>query len=326
MIDYKYLLQDTNAYKIVKNDCEQAKLSHAYLIINPDQKNLVNYLKEFAKLIVCEEKKGCGECRNCKLIEKNSHSDVLFFPENGETVLTNDIVKLIDESFYKPIEGDKKVFVVYLAHTMNAQAQNKLLKTLEEPPKGVHILLGATNEFSLLPTIKSRVKKLEISGFSNKKLIDCLSKECSNLTLLERAVKMGDGTITKALSLYGDENFLETSNLVEELLSNMKSSREVLEYSQKVLALKGDLDEFLSILELYFRDLLMHYCGKDQLINNTQILDSAVLENGYNASSIILAISKIEEARKRRNFNANETMLVEWLLFQILEGKHKWQK
>jgi DNA polymerase-3 subunit delta' len=80
---------------------------------------------------------------------------------------SEEVNELIEESYLKPIEGDKKIFIVNRAESINHVAQNKLLKTLEEPPKGVHIIMGATNEHALLPTIKSRVKKYIFSTICN---------------------------------------------------------------------------------------------------------------------------------------------------------------
>lgn len=326
MIDYNYLLKGTPAYETVKNDKKGGTLSHAYLFINNDEKSLKQYLKEFAKLIMCKEEESCNNCRSCSLVNKEVHSDLLFLPQNEESVVTEDIVKLIEESYFKPIEGEKKVFVIYLAHTMNLHSQNKLLKTLEEPPKNVHILLGATSEYSLLSTIKSRVRKLEIPAFSPEKLLIALKDECQDKEKLEKAVKLGDGTLGKAFALYNDENLYQTTALVRDVLSNMKSSKDVLKYSVRIGELKSGLQEFLSILEIYFRDLLVLFSDKQGLIVNNEVLTIGAIENGYNLKSVVNAIEKIEEANLKKSFNANEMMLIEWLLFQILEGKHKWQK
>lgn len=326
MIDFYSLIKDTDAYLTVLNDKKKGTLSHAYLIVLPDEENLKEYLKVFAKLILCKENSPCNNCRSCLLIDDENYRDVLFFPEKDGDVKVADVNKLIEESYFKPVEGDKKLFIVTSAHTMNAQAQNKLLKTLEEPPKNVHIILGSTSEFPLLSTIKSRVKKLEIASFPNAKIFNALKEDCTDLERLEKAVACGDGTVSKALALYGDENLNAISSLILDMLENMKTSREILKYSLKISKLKGDILDFLSVLELYFRDMLVCFNGKKEKVLNKEILTSPALTVGYNASSCVYALEKIEEAKIRKKFNANATMLLEWLLFQILEGKHKWRK
>ncbi len=326
MINLLALLQNTNAYKTVVGDRRSNRLLHAYLLLSPDGEKLGDYLKLFAKLIVCENGEPCNNCRACKLIDENAYSDVLFYPSNGASVMVDDVNSLISESYVKPIEGDKKVFIISRAETMNLPAQNKLLKTLEEPPKGVYILIGATSEYPLLSTVKSRVKKLELPAFTTEKLFDALRDDCPDLERLKNAIACGDGTVGKALALYQDDNLNSAIELVVDTLVNMKSSANVLDYSNKITALGVDLSEVLSIFELLFRDMLVISEGKSELVNSDKA--KYVMQNSANFSTgaILNALEKINQAYERKKFNANGTMLVEWLLFQILEGKYKWQK
>ena len=326
MIDLNALIKNTNAYKIIKGDKKAQRLSHAYLIISQDGDMLKNYLKVFAKLICCNALEPCDNCRKCSLIDSEMHPDVLFYPKTQGTIGVEDINSLIEESYLKPVESDKKLFVIVGAENMNASSQNKLLKTLEEPPKNVHILMGATSEFPLLSTIKSRVKKLEIPAFDNKVLIDALKDECSDYDKLCGAVSSGDGTVGKALALYGDDGLLSVSELAIDMLINMNSSSEILEYSNKILQPKIDLNQFLSVLELMLRDMLAYSQGKSDVAFNKSALERLKNAQKFSAGALIHALESITEAQKRKKFNMNPTMLVEWLLFQILEGKYKWQK
>ncbi len=326
MIDLNALIKNTNAYKIIEGDKKAKRLSHAYLILTADSDMLKNYLKVFAKLICCDGDEPCNNCRVCSLIDSQMHPDVMFYPKTDGAIGVEDINSLIEESYLKPIESDKKLFVIVGAENMNASSQNKLLKTLEEPPKNVHILMGATSEFALLSTIKSRVKKLEIPPFDNKILIEALKDECSDYDKLCGAVGSGDGTVGKALALYGDSGLLSVTELAEDVICNMNSSSEVLKYSDKILQSKVDLNQFLSVLELMLRDMLLISQGKSQIAFNKGVAQRLQKAQKFNTGSIIYALESITEAQKRKKFNMNPTMLVEWLLFQILEGKYKWQK
>ena len=162
MFDIKRVIKSTNAYKILKKDKEHNSLSHAYLLVSNDETYLKDYLKIFAKLICCKEEEFCDSCRTCNLIEKENHTDVAFLPKDKAAVLTEDVDYIIENAFVKPFEEDKRLFVITKAESMNAVAQNKLLKILEEPPENVYILLGAISEYPLLNTVLSRVKKLKI--------------------------------------------------------------------------------------------------------------------------------------------------------------------
>ena len=326
MIDFQALVLNTNAYRVIKGDKESNRLSHAYLVLCSDGDYLGEYLKVFARAIACESIVPCKTCRTCSLIDKKIHPDVLNFPRSQDAVLSEDINAIIEETYLKPIELNKKVFVISNAQTMNASAQNKLLKTLEEPPENVHIILGATSEFALLSTIKSRVRKLEIPFFNKQTLFDALKDECPDKSRLEDAISCADGTVGKVLSYYGDENFLKAKSVCLDVLINMQSSKDVLLYSDKVSASGVSVDKFLSVLELFLRDILAIKQGKEDLVLSKGELEKLKGEQRFNTGSVIHALECVTEANKRLKFNANATMLIEWLLFQILEGKYKWQK
>ncbi len=325
MIDLFSLLKETSAYKTIQGEKVLNRLSHAYLFLTPDGDTLREYLKIFASLIVCEEKEPCFNCRKCKLIKEESFSDLILYPKDGESINSEQINNLIEESYLKPIEGDKKVFILSNAQNMNIQAQNKLLKTLEEPPKNVYILMGATSEFSLLPTIKSRVEKLEITPFSNQKLFSVLEKEFEDKERLNNAIACGDGTVGRAIALYNDQNLKVITDLICEVVCDMQSSKDLLKYSVKIAESKCDLGDFLSILELTLRDMLTAKTDIN-LVANPSVYERVKDAKGYSVGGLIMAIESVIEGQKRKKANANPTMLLEWVLFQILEGKYKWQK
>lgn len=325
MIDLKSLVKSTSAYKIIKNDLQQGKLSHAYLVLCQDGENLKKYLTEITKLLFCKEQDPCDSCRACNLIEQNMHPDAQFFPKQGENVLVEEVNAIIQDTFVKPFESDKKVFVLQNGQTMNLSSQNKLLKTLEEPPKNVHIIIGATSEYALLPTIKSRVKKLQIPVFSHEQLFDALKGECLDVQRLKQAIVCGDGTVGNTLALYQDENLKETTDFCKDVLFKMSSSKEVLEYSERLNALKTPFETFLSVLELYLRDMLVGINGRKDLVFNKEQIDweSAYV---YKKGAISDILQDVIGARKRIEANSSKSMVGEWILFKILEEKFKWQK
>lgn len=326
MIDFLNVFKNTNAYKILEGDRKENKLSHAYLFLCADNRFLKEYLTIISKIIMCENGYPCNSCRNCELISGGVHSDVIWYPKGDKGVLTEDVTSLIEESFIKPIESDKKLFVIANAETMNLSAQNKLLKTLEEPPKNVHLLLGATNETALLPTIKSRVKKIELLTLSDEIILENLKDECDDIEKLKEAISCGDGTIGKALSLYGDEKFESVLSIVKDLLINMKTSREVLLYSTKIEKAKIDLLELINVLEVVFQDFLYITENKKELVKNKISSEIYSQNSDIKRGSILTILEDINNAKVRKKFNANDKMLLEWLLFKVLEGKHKWQK
>ena len=358
MTDLLSLIKETGAYAAVKNDKINGTLSHAYLILCSDGECLSEYLKIFVKLIACRESDPCGSCRACRLIDDKQYPDAIFYPASGNVVSVADANDLIEKSFYKPVEGDAKIFAIENGDTMTAAAQNKLLKTLEEPPAATYILIGAKSEFPILPTVKSRVKKLEIPAFTEERLFAALKGEFTDEARLKNAVSCSDGTVGETIRLYSDNNLKNLEDFVADMINGMQSSRDVLDYSVRLDGLlaerikdykaeRGDkipkdakkspdalkryclpavTEEFLSVTESYFRDMLCAAEGRENLVFDKARLETVKDAKGYNAASLVYALDKIAEARKRKYFNGSGTALSEWLLFSVLEGKHKWQK
>ena len=173
------LLENTQAYRLLQKESEENMCSHAYLLLFDDARNLRIALKEFAKLLInaptSTEKK-----RIDKLIDEESYADCLFYPADGKKLAVEDAEKIREESLLSPIEGERKVFVLGDFAGANTQTQNKLLKLLEEPPKHVLFLLGATSAFPVLTTVLSRTKKLEIPAFDTEQVTNCLQRLYQN--------------------------------------------------------------------------------------------------------------------------------------------------
>ena len=175
MIDLLALFKNTSAYRMVVGDKKANRLSHAYLLLTADEDNLQEYLKIFAELLACNQEEPCGECRACRLIGQKIHPDVITYPKKDKTVSSEEINQLIEESFIRPIECDKKIFVIENIDLSTEQAQNKMLKIIEEPPNNVFFLISASNENKVLKTILSRVQKIYVDKI-DKKILNNLKK------------------------------------------------------------------------------------------------------------------------------------------------------
>ena len=325
MINLFPLFKNTACYKTVKSDKENGKLSHAYLLITPDKTFMTEYLKILASLISCKENEPCGNCRACKLIKEGNHPDVYLFPKDSEKLKTEDVGLIIEKTYYRPVESDKKIFLLSNGESMSEITQNKLLKTLEEPPENSIIIIGATSEYPLLPTVKSRVLKLELGAFNREEIFDVLKEECADVEKLRTAIACGDGTVGTAYSLYGDRSLLEITDFTCDMMINMQTSKDVLDFTTKFNGLKVGIGEFLNVFELALRDKLVTLENKEELVANARVNDRLKEASGFNRGAITYIFDVIREAEKRLKHNANQKMLIEWILFSVLEGKHKWR-
>lgn len=305
------VIRNTNAYKIIYGEKKRGELSHAYLIVCPDGVMLKTYMKLFASLIMCENDGACGECRPCRLIDKEAYADCDFYPKDGDKIKTADIDDLVSKTIIRPIESDIRMFVLVGAENMTAEAQNKILKTLEEPPRNVGILIGATTDNALLPTVKSRVKRLDVPPFSDGEIRRALGDEYPDKAKLESAIALGGGKIGSVIKAYTDGNAEKMQTFCREVLFSMRSSKDVAKYSSKIN--KDNIKDFISIL-------------KSEVVN-LLVKDNRKAEDyGYVTGALIAISDMLSEKERALYYNANAVMVADSVLLAILGEKYKWQK
>lgn len=308
------LIKSTNAYKIISGEKKRNSLSHAYLIVCPDADYLREYLKVFARLIACDGD-GCSRCRVCKLINEEGYADCTFYPKEGSKILTADVDDLLSQTYIKPIENKTRLFVLSNVENMNASAQNKILKTLEEPPANVCILMGATMDYTLLPTVKSRVKRIDVPPFGDKILKNTLIGEFSDIKRLDKAISSGGGRLSEIVRIYNDSGVEKTTSLCRAVLSEMRSSKDTVKFSSKID--KDNLTQFIAEMKAeVMRIIKLKLAG----LLNDPVLDAYPI-------GALLAIEDLLSAKERAvSFSSNVQMTVDTILFGILEEKHKWLK
>ena len=305
------VIRNTNAYKIIYGEKKRGELSHAYLIVCPDGVMLKTYMKLFASLIMCENGGACGECRPCRLIDKEAYADCDFYPKDGDKIKTADIDDLVSKTIIRPIESDIRMFVLVGAENMTAEAQNKILKTLEEPPRNVCILIGATTDNALLPTVKSRVKRLDVPPFSDGEIRRALGDEYPDKAKLESAIALGGGKIGSVIKAYTDGNAEKMQAFCREVLFSMRSSKDVAKYSSKIN--KDNIKDFISILKSEVANLLVKDNRKAE-------------DYGYVTGALIAISDMLSEKERALYYNANAVMVADSVLLAILGEKYKWQK
>ncbi len=315
----KELVKNSSAYKIISSDKKAGKLSHAYLVVCQDGDMHDEYLKILSKLIMCDDMEYCDDCRVCKLIDTNEHPDVTFYPKDGGKLKTDSADDLIAQSVVKPFELDKRLFVVRKIEELN-QYQNKLLKTVEEPPKNVHLLMSTAKPVAVLPTIKSRSKIVEIGDFSE----DLLLKEAKKLGFdgerLDLSVKLCDGKMGRLKKYYSSDDLINVKNLSADVLVNM-NGKNLSEYAGKLKNLS--LSDFMGVTKLLLSKMLV-YLAEGRKEKEYEEVYKATEKWRY--GSIIGAIERINKLEKSLNFNVNGTILSDSVLFSLMEEKTKWQK
>ena len=332
------LLKNTQAYRLLKTESEEGRLSHAYLLLFNDARNLRSALKIFAKLFIQQEfiDNPSGFQRVCGLIDNENFSDCLFFPAEGKKLAVEDAEKILEESTLNPIETQKKIFVLGDFAEANMQTQNKLLKLLEEPPKNVVFLLGATSVFPVLPTVLSRTKKLEIQPFHIEEITQCLSRiyadRFDEKTLSLCAAASG-GSLGEAQNIAEGGHY---QSLVENAFSLVLCENSRLPALVRQIGETKQQKELLTLLRLIFRDaLLLKTSAKKsfQKTDTTSLKGKILLKNEleriqrtadfYTLPALLYAQEALSEAEKQVKFNAVFSQCIELCIANI---RHKNRK
>ena len=313
------LIKNTTAYKIFSNDKVSGTLSHAVLIVCDDGVMLKKYLKIFASTLMCEKAEPCFNCRTCRLIDGENYQDVVFYP-TGKKLVVGDVSDLITKSYVKPLENDKKLFVISDMQDANFQSQNKLLKILEEPPENTYLLLGTTSIYPLLSTILSRVKRLDIPHFSDDEIFDELKGVYPDTERLKSAIKLSSGKIGEVVSRYESGVGEDVEDLVLDIFNNIKNSRDVIKYSCKIN--KENIQDFIVITSKLISEVTAIKSNSKKAKDNK--LDYIV--NSYSYGGLVFILEKLRDAEKALAFNGNATAIADGILFGIVEGKNKWSK
>ena len=307
---YEKLVKDTTAYKIISTEKKNGALSHAYLVVCADKYALKTYLKELAKVIEFQGDDGDG--RIAGLIDKNAYVDCTFYPLTGERIMTADVDDLVSKTYIRPLENKTRLFVLCGAENATPAAQNKLLKTLEDPPKGVVILIGALRESGLLSTVLSRVKKIDVPPLSSEKIRSVLSVRCKDKDRLETAIRSANGSAGAALAAYENGESDKLNTLAKDIFAEMKSSKDVVKFVKR--AGKEDVKEFISALKA----------------ETTMRLENAVYgkedKDGFTVGALVAISEMLTDKEKAVAFSANTAMTIDGVLLSIVREKRRWQK
>ncbi len=321
------------------------EVKHGYLLLGARGIGKNYIVKTLAKYLLCEQKtmknRACGVCKSCMALEYDTHPDIIYLPiqeKNSEqtsnekksdkkSIGVEEIRKEIVQTLsLAPYYGERKIYILSNAHTMTTQAQNALLKTLEEAPAHAMIFLLAENKTSLLPTILSRVSEVVVPPLSEEELRAYLQQyqkgtSHENFGML---TSYAQGSIGKALELLEDKEFQNMyESVIEKLILIPKLHLEEILLFAKFwdMEYKNDV-RLLHIIELWYRDLfvakLLHQEAFLIQKEKTKEIFSLVVDE--TKENLILKTSAIMTAQQQFFQNGNFRLILESLLISLKES------
>lgn len=283
-----------NIKNILSNNINTKNILHSYLFIGEDGIGKKMLAKEFAKAILCtsENNKPCNICKSCVEFNTNNNANFNLINEEGSAIKIEQIRNMQVKIAEKPINSNYKVYLINDAELMTQEAQNCLLKTLEEPPEYIVIILITSNENKVLNTIKSRCMKLYFNNLDKNSVKKVLTEKFEMEDINDSFLDAVGGSIKKAL-------------LIKE-----KSS----EY-EKITKLFDIIDK--ENLVNFINSASIIYENKDDIYNILDyiniLLDIKIRSNFKFANCIFT----VEEVKKRLRANSNYDMSIDYLLMNM---------
>ncbi|MBP3926073.1 MAG: DNA polymerase III subunit delta', partial [Clostridium sp.] len=308
---------------------EYHKVSHAYILSGEEGMGKKTLANAFAMTLLCErsEKEPCMQCHACKQMMSGNHPDVIRVThEKPGSIGVDDIRMQINDTIYiKPYSSSYKIYLVDEAEKMTPQAQNALLKTIEEPPAYVVIMLMTTNQELFLPTILSRCIQLKLRPLKDTQVSDYL-KEAMGVPEEKADVfaAFARGNLGKAIHLASSEEFGLLYRQILNLLKNLKEMdiSMLLDSIKKLQEDQLDLHECLDFMQLWYRDILMFKVTKDinTLVFKEEYAKVSSLCQKSSYEGLELILEAIEKAKTRLDANVNADLALELMLLTMKEN------
>lgn len=289
----------------------KGNLSHAHLIIGPDGIGKSLLAKKFAMSILG------------KSIDKD-YVDIINYRPKKASFGVDEVRGIIEEVNKKPYEGDKKVIIIHQGSKLTPQAQNALLKTIEEPPKGVYIIILSESLELMLDTIKSRSQIYKLTPLNREEIIKFIKKigEEYNEKILV-AISYGEGVPGRVIKILRDKELANLRDMIVELFKdiNKGDGEKVLEYENKFNKFKGDKEEVINLIAIFIRDILIYkeLEDKNRIINIDKFNDINELTSLLSYKKLNTMLDYINEARTNLYNNVSYSITISMLLIGFLE-------
>lgn len=328
-MSFKNIPGQSKTKKILKDTIKKDRISHAYLFTGNKGLGKSEMAREFAQAIFCNKNvsEGCGECISCKKFKHDNHPDfhVIDIQEDHKSILIDQIRELQKEISYKPYESDYKIYIIDNAENMTEQAQNSLLKTLEEPPEYAIIILTNEDKNDLISTIVSRCQEVKLYNQPEDIIKQYLKEEKSfNEEKAALYATLARGKYKKAVNLALKEDFIDKRDEIIKFITNIdeKDNYEIYELSEKLKKIsESDFPLFELLLSLFRDILVLKQDESDAIINfdYKELIAEAV--NKFNIKDIFELTNQINQYKRYYYGNIKKELLFPSLLFKIRSKK-----
>ncbi len=308
---------------------ESSTLPHAFLIVGPEGSGKKTLALEIAAAVNCHERENpvkklpCYECNSCRRIFSGEFTDVkeLYRKSDKQTIGVDQVRDFREDMFLSSTESDYKIYIINESERMTPNAQNALLKVLEEPPNGVVIFLLSSTDDGILTTIKSRTQHVSMQRFEPKEILEYLKKagKISALADREKTLELlmsADGRIGRAAELLGDgaEDVREQRRITENIVLAMRKNTPYSTLLTAIKELPTKKDEFAATLESIIcaiRDLILLKNARNApLVFYSDREAAEALAEQFNTKRLLSAYDLLCDALLDNSRNVNTGSLI----------------
>jgi DNA polymerase-3 subunit delta' len=328
MANFKDIIGQKQVKKHFQTAIQTGKISHAYIINGETGSGRHMLADAFAKTLLCENRSdnnACDICKSCLQAESHNHPDIRYITHEKASISVDDIREQLNNDItIKPYSSEYKIYIIDHANKMTEQAQNALLKTIEEPPAYAVILLLTDNINALLPTIQSRCITLNTKPLDKQDIAAYLTKHLS-MEPEQAAIAAGfcQGNMGKAIRFANSEDFQEMKQDTLKLLKNIDRmdvadiTQQIHIFSQK----KGMIHDYLDLMLLWYRDVLMFKVTKDAnlLLYQEEYHDISRQASTRTYEDIENILQAIDKAKIRLDANVNFDIVMELMVLTMKE-------
>lgn len=326
---YNKIIGHSNIIEQLKNSVRNGKISNAYIFNGEDGAGKNMLADAFAESMLCEKdmEEGCGECHFCRQMQSGNNPDLIsVLHQKAGSIGIDDIREQLNKDIQiKPYNGRHKVYIIDEAEKLTVQAQNAMLKTIEEPPEYGVIIFLTNNIEVFLPTIVSRCIVYNLRPQKESVVMDYMMTQ---FKIPEYEAKVcasfAQGKIGKAIELIKSETFGFIKDEAVNLLKNIYTYEitDILESIKKIADYKQNIIYYIDIIEMWYRDVLLFKVTKDpnNLIFSDEINQIRKESSKKSYEGIEKVLEGCETAKARLKANVNFELAIELMLLNIKEN------
>lgn len=329
MANFKDIIGQQQIKNHLQSAIKQNTISHAYILCGEKGSGKRTVSDAIAQTIQCENRAdgidACEICKSCMQAKSHNHPDIKYITHEKASISVDDIREQLNNDIsIKPYSSQYKVYIIPDSNKMTEQAQNALLKTIEEPPAYAVIILITDNMSGILPTIQSRCVTLNLKPLSNNEIAGYLT---AHLKLEPERAQIAagfcQGNMGKAIRFASSEDFQEMKDEILSLLKSVDtmSVTEIVNSIKNFSQNKHNINDYLDLMLLWYRDVLMFKVTKDTNLllyqGEYKSISKQASMRGY--EDIEKIIKAIDKAKIRLDANVNFEIVLELMVLALKE-------